>query len=936
VNNVGRFLLLNVPAGEQTINVQLIGYSEGSQTVTVTAGGTATVNFNLREQALSLEGVVVTGTAGQARRREIGNQISSVGSDDIEISAVVQTSDVLQGRTTGIQINNHGGQVGSGSQIRLRGNNSLTQSNNPLIYIDGVRIENNPINADDESGQTPSALDMINPSDIDRIEVVKGPAATTLYGTEASGGVIQIFTKRGSAGAPAWTFTADGTMQRMPFQGPSNDLSSYEGYKANPFHEVDLMLDDLGPDFQPNPYGLNLNDCFSDGPDANTPREPGCPENGSWFRNGLGHAYNLSVRGGGETSTYFVSGRWSDQQGVIDPQGANDYAVRANVSFQPFDGLDVSLNNSYSRRNITWIPNGNNASGLYLNVLRGTAGYTPGNDDSLVLENDLLSELNQWVTSASIGWTPNNSLSHRLNVGMDYTYTDFQDFKPWGFYEDPVGNREDDSTTDRNLTLDYNGSWRTDITESISSSFAWGGQLYEEYNWNLNGFDDTFAGPGEQLLGDGNNPSVFEDRTTVRSGGFFLQEQVGLSDRLFLTGGIRWDGFSTFGEGFGLAAYPKISAAYTISDESFFPTGLVEQLKLRAAWGQSGRAPGAFDATRIYEATSADEQVPAVIIGNLGNADLGPEVSEEIELGFEATAWAGRVSVDFTWYDQTTKDALLGVQEAPSFGTEEATLRNLGATKNWGTETALTVIPFQSDNLEWSVNLGYTTNDSEITDMGPLTDIGGGRRVGLPLRMQYDDILQNPGVVGELPDFERGYIGNLFPTSQLNAGMRFTFNQSLTLDVLGEGQFGMVRPVGQAYQNMRRRVWGPCAAIQDVWYTPNDPATPNNERSEARATLNSTQVAYCVPTESDQGVWSDEADFFRLRSATISYRLPEGLIPGIRNAQISLQGRNLLTFTDYVGLDPEAQDNGFGDSTPNEYYNDSPPRTFILNVTVNF
>ncbi len=247
-----------------------------------------------------------------------------------------------------------------------------------------------------------------------------------------------------------------------------------------------------------------------------------------------------------------------------------------------------------------------------------------------------------------------------------------------------MGDRENDTYNDRNMTFDYSGSWRTDVTGGIASSFSWGGQVYEEYSWRLNGFDSDFAGPGEQLLGDGTDPGINESRLTVRSGGFFLQEQIGFGDRLFITGGVRWDGFSTFGAGFGLAAYPKLAAAYTISDESFFPDIGVDALKLRGAWGRSGRAPGAFDAVKVYEATQADEVVPALIIGNLGNADLGPEISEEIEVGFETSMFDGRASLDFTYFDQTTTDALIGVAEAPSFGTEERTLRNLGETTNSG------------------------------------------------------------------------------------------------------------------------------------------------------------------------------------------------------------------------------------------------------------
>jgi TonB-dependent starch-binding outer membrane protein SusC len=912
VNNVGRFLILNVPAGQHTLNVQLIGYAPGSETVTVTAGGTANITVPLREQALSLDGVIVTGTAGQARRREVGNQISAVGAGDIEVAATTSVSDVLQGRSTGVQINDFGGQVGTGAQIRLRGNNSLTQSNSPLIYVDGVRISTDEIIADDEAGGTPSAFDMLNSNDIERIEIIKGPAATTLYGTQASGGVIQVFTKRGASGAPAWTLRVEQGLSALPHQGPKGEGSDFD----------DLYM--LDPNGEVNPYGLNLNDCFTGGPSAGEPREPGCPASGSWLRNAHMQRYNLSVRGGGETATYFVSGRWARQEGVVEPQGADDYSVRANISFQPFDGIDIGVNNSYSRRNITWIPDGNNAGGFLLNVLRGDAGYTPGNDDSLVLENANNSELNQWVTSASIGWTPNNTLSHRLNFGMDYTFTEFQDMKEWGFYEIPTGERESDAQTFRNLTFDYNGTFRYEVTGSIATNTSWGGQLYEEYDWRLNGFDGLFAGPGDQLVGDGNERDADEQRETLRSGGFFLQEMIGFQDKLFITGGMRWDGFSTFGEGFGLATYPKLSAAYTVSDESFWPSGIVETMKLRAAWGKSGRAPNAFDAERVYEATSADELVPAVTIDNLGNADLGPEISTELEMGFEASTFGGRLSVDFTWYDQSTKDALICLQEAPSLGTEQCTWRNLGETKNWGTETSVQMVPVRTDGVEWALGVGYSTNDSEVVDLGTVEDLGEGRQVGLPLRMQFDDILQNPGQMGVLPEYETGFIGPLFPKELINLSSRVTLDQGLTLDLLVEGQRGHVRPIGAGYQNMRRGEWPTCLPIQAEY------------EANGITNLTSTQIATCVGDYSDQGMWTDAADFFKLRSATLSYRLPEGWVPGTRSAQLQIQGRNLWTSTDYRGLDPEAQDNGFQDDTPNDYYTLGSPRVFIFGVTVSF
>ena len=409
---------------------------------------------------------------------------------------------------------------------------------------------------------------------------------------------------------------------------------------------------------------------------------------------------------------------------------------------------------------------------------------------------------------------------------------------------------------------------------------------------------------------------------------------VGLNDKLFLTAGMRWDGFSTFGEGFGLAAYPKVQAAYTISDEDFFPFDFAETFKLRAAWGESGKAPGAFAAKRIYEAVSADEQVPAVIIANLGNPDLGPEVSSEFEYGVDASFLNGRVSVEFTAYDQTTRDALIGVQEAPSGGTEEATLRNLGEVRNWGTETLVNFIPVRTDDIEWDIGINFSTNDSEITDLGPLENLGTSRQLGLPLWIRWDDIIQNPDEIGALPDYEKGYIGNLFPTETVGLNTRLTLWRSLTIDVVGEGQYGMVRPIGIAFQNVRRRVWpgDGCPAIQQQYYS----LSGSGSSRVATMGLPAADIARCIGPYSDQGMWTDAADFFKIRSASVTYRLPDGIVPGARSAQIGIAGKNLWTRTEYRGLDPEANDNGFGDSTPNEYYNMAPPRILLVNLSLNF
>ena len=951
-NNIGRYLLLNVPAGEQTVTVLSLGFGTTSQTVTVEAGQTVTVDFGLRQQALALEGVVVTGTAGQARRREIGNQVSQVSGADIELAAITSVSDILHGRSTGVQIQDMTGQVGGGAQIRIRGNSSLTAGNDPLIYIDGMRMEASAIHVDDEAGASPMAMDFINPNDIERIEIIKGPAATTLYGTEAAGGVIQIFTKRGSVGAPAWTLSVDQGVRTMPL------LAGFGG-----MNDVDI-----------NPTGYYMNDCsvhraYNSSFNPLFPNQPGgtfvtidsaqagCPESGSWFHDGHMQRYNLSVRGGGETATYFVSGRWDEEEGNIAQQGAGTYGIRANVSFQPLQGLDISMTNSYQRKNITWIPDGNNASGFMLNVVRGEAGYTPRNDDSKVFENDIISNISQYQTTAGISYSPSISWAHRLNVGLDYTVQDFVDWKYWDYYASPEGYRENDHDQDRNLTADYSGSFSYGLFEGLSSVLSFGGQVYEMFNYGLFSDDQRFAGPGEPLIGDGTNQSTGESRLRVRSGGFFLQEQLAWRDRLFVVAGVRYDGFSTFGDGFGLARYPKLSASYILSDESFFPQGLFDQFKLRVAWGQSGKAPGVFAAEKLWAATSSDEQQPAVVLDNFGNSELGPERSTELEWGVELSAFEGRVYAEFTKYDQVTKDALIGVQPAASTGTNNSVLRNLGEVKNWGTETALTVVPVRLDNLEWSLTGQYSTNDSEITDLGPLVDLGSSRTLGWPLWIRYDDRLitcdtndirgadantpipdpcWDPNGMydpNNEPDLGKRFLGRLYPTEMLSINSRMTLWQTLTLDVLGEGQYGFVKNPGYAFQTMRRNqmdnpVWPYCAQYLDVW------------NSGDRRTLTNAQVVECVPKHSDHGVWltkGGKGDFFKIRSATLAWRLPQSWLPAAtQSIQIMLQGKNLLTFSDYIGMDPESADNGPSDQTPYDYYITAPPRIFMLGVTVNF
>lgn len=941
-NNVGRFLLLNVPAGTHTVHVDYIGYGSGEMEVTVAAGQTATADFRLRSEAISLEGVVVTGTAGAARRREIGNSITQINEAAIEAAPISDIGDILQGRAVGATILDTSGQVGAGNTIRLRGNNSVTQGNDPLVYVDGVRIRNSAYPGDPENNQAPSPLNDINPDDIERVEVIKGAAATTLYGTEAAGGVIQIFTKRGAAGAPAWSLSIDQGLNNMGHVGPDEDV---------------------------NPTGLGLNSCATSD-DEFYPADPSCPESGSWMKNGYIQRYNLSVRGGAERMNYFVSTSWGNERGVFntgtDPetgeartdQGQESWSLRGNFSFSPLDELDIRLNSFFSHKNIDWVPDGNNAEGLLLNVFRGGQDYT-NDEDGKVLDMRLNNLVDHFVTGVNLLFNPGAGMTHRLNAGIDWSRATYYEERPWGFFYVPLGSREVDDFVTRKLTLDYAGTWTSDIF-GFASSFSWGGQLYNDFISGINGFGDDFAGPGDKVLESGARTEAFEYNTTVTNGGFFFQEQIGFNDKLFLTGGLRIDGHSAFGDDFGLQPYPKASLAYTISDEEWFPQFGVNQLKLRGAIGESGKAPGTFDAVRTWASVAGDDGKPAVTPDNLGNADLGPERTREIEVGFEGTAWGDRLSFEYTYYDQKTFDALIGVRQLPSAGFVGTQLENVGEVANSGHELFVNATVVANDNFSWDVGGRLATNTSEVVELGGLqsiyvgwrnyvrapiectaelanqADFDGngfigqgctpGEEIRYPLPAFCHDRVQNPDEIAA-PVYEEQCLGPTTPTRTYGLNTSLTIGQRLTFDILGEGQGGHWLSSGTAYQNTRRRVWPLCR---------------DEIAAEAAGNLDqltAKERALCIRGNTRYGMWTQPADFFKIRSASVSYRVPESVLPSsIRGATVRLQGRNLATFTDFQGLDPEAFEDGSRSFAlfRQEYYNLPPIRSFILSVKIDF
>ena len=755
-NASGRYLILNVPAGTHTLRAQLLGYAEMEQTVTVTDGESTIANFALSQQALSLDEVVVTGTAGQARRREVGNTISQVKVDDI-VEASGNIGEMLQARVSGARIQFGSGNSGSGADIRLRGNTSTSLSNQPLIYIDGMRAKSEPTSTQNGAEDPYSPLNDINPDDIESIEIVKGPAATTLYGSEAAAGVIQIFTKRGGQGtAPIWTAeTQQGWSYFRPF-----------GTDEVPY----LWLDQV-------------------------------------FRNGPRQRYSLSVRGGTGDVGYFVSGSYNDYVGAVETDGEKKVTVRANTSFRPFEDLSIQFNSTFAQTDLTQAQMGNSVTSIMMSAIRGPKNYMAGRRDQETLRLLLNGEtyentITRATTGITLNYTPGSDFTHRLTVGYDYSQDDHfnsQDYCwlcPIGInsnFSDYIRDGEARRGMAQNgiWSIDYVGTLGAQLTDNIRSTLSFGMQGVQNELETSETVGRGFPGPGDFTLSSAAIRQQFtQNRLRTISGGFFLQDMLALSDKYFLTVGARIDGNSAFGEALGFQVYPKVSASYVLSDEGFWPESM-GQMKLRAAYGLAGRAPGAFDKVRTWDPVGFGTTGQAFYPQNRGNNELGPEQTTEYEFGFDGGFLGGRVSTEVTYYHQTTKNALFSVTSPQTTGNWNQQLENVGEFENVGLEVMVNATVLNSSTLRWDVGAGLSTNRSEVLDLGGAARFAVGEEgwviEGQPVPVIYSRRIMNGNALAD-PIFSNGdtIYGPANPTKQFSFSTGFTLPGEIRLSARGE------------------------------------------------------------------------------------------------------------------------------------------------------
>ncbi len=924
----GRYLIVNVPVGTHELSVERIGLASATQQVTVTTGGTTVADFQLEQQVLGLDEIVVTGTAGQARRREVGNSIVQMNVTDI-VEPLQSTYALLQGRAAGVSVISSSGIIGDNTKVRIRGNVSAALANDPLIYIDGVRVQSGPyqpmesINWGAQYGVsiTPAPLDDINPDDIERIEIIKGAAATTLYGTEAAAGVIQIFTKQGRTGAPQWSASSEIGVTTPNIHGTTHTL---RGTPTNSFPEWDGGA--CWPQCFTSRLGGSAHYLYLD----------------HWMRDAaLQQKYGMSVRGSAGDVAYFIAGSWEDDEDVFVTAGQKVYGLRSNFQAALSSSFNFDFNASWNSRDIRNIGCGDNLFGVcarssYGGIIRQEAEEL----DPLVYDPEYFTQIDRFITGGTLRFQPTSNFSSRFTMGYDRAMNQGRNGVPYQFGPHPRGFNSIQEQINELLTLDFVTTYNLDLGSDFNTDISAGFQRIDENRQTIIGETDGFPGPGETTLSSGATSQAQEDRSRVITGGVFGQALFKLQDKYFLTAGVRADGNSAFGQDFGWQVYPKVSGSYIISDEDGFPESL-GVLKLRGAWGTAGRAPGAFDAVRTWASTSWGGQ-SSFAPDNLGNPLLGPERTAEWEVGFESSTFNDRLWVDFTYYNQLTADALVWVSTPPSQGDWTSQLENIGELKNKGMELSISGILIQG--REWTVDAGgdISTNYSEVISLGRASSsssivegeafrVQRGYKVLNPYEVA-DPIFFNDGPSGQGPveDRDYHYFGPNQPELMITPRVTVEMPRGMVLTVRGEYNGGLWGEDGASR-------WAMIEGNQE--YPMCWDAYPLIDAGRIDELL-AIEKARCLTGSKyfQHRAFIYPRDFFKLREVSLS--VPLGfLFSGASSSSLTLSGRNLTRWVkdEHYAYDPETGGWVPGwSSLPNAWQRPAPPKVFTAALSVTF
>ncbi len=918
VTGEGGNFALSIPqdnvADSLTLVFSYVGYQNNVLTLPRNASSES-FTVLLKEDPIRLNEVVVSGQGIDMEKRRLSTDVVTVTEEEIERVPAQRIDQILQSKLPNAQIRQANGQPGTASIVRSRGVVSAFVNSTPIVYVDGVRVDNLNtapnlglvLTGNRHQGAATSALADIPVENIERIEFINGGAATTLYGSDAANGVIQIITKKGGTGRTNVNVGVD-----FGATTPTNDFLFFD-------RTADLL-----------------------------------------FESGLHQKYNLGINGGNDQFGYSFSGSFLDDDGFrIHNQNENKRVdIRTGLTAQLADDFTYRSSFGYNRNNFSRVRNGNAGgyTGLWYTESGSSLFVGPGfnpnldelSDEDFAAMTEFVSRaeelqnndtrVNRFQTSQIFEYTPLQNLIFRATAGIDYRVQ-----RETGIETNEYLNHVDDvepenATFDRGsiqnfdrkflgVTFELNGRYEATIGE-FSFISTLGGQFFrnEDQQIEYTGID---VRDGAATIAQAATRQSNEFFSEVVNYGVYFQENVGFKNRYFLEFGVRGDGNSAFGDNIGVQYYPKVGGSYIVSAEPFFrdlfDNNTLSFLKLRGNYGVAGNFPRPFANERTIDFTGFQGS-QAALFGQPGNEDLEPEKTYTYEVGAELGFFDNRVSMSANYYNAETRDALFPVPLAPSNGEAEEVLQNIGTIENKGWELAATFIPVQTKNWGVQLQASFNTLDNQVVDAGgvPPFNINGfsARTIqtvveeGFPVGYLRGNlgVFENGLMVETIP---QSFLGNTLPDNFGSMSLNVRF-KDLTLYTSADYQTGAF---AHSFERQFRFLYGA-----------NDEGIPQAE-IDANGTGNWLNFT---------NRFVEETDFFKFRNMGVRYELPESLMG--RFAKGISVGFNVINPVNFASssFDPEATQTGGAQGQNSAttggiaYASESAPRQFIGSVKFRF
>jgi len=976
----GRFLIINVPVGQYVLRAQLLGFGTQTQVVDVTGGGATVVDLRLEPQAISLSEIVVTGVAGATQRTKLPFDVAQIRVADLPVPSVNAAQAIL-GKVAGVQVVSNSGRPGTAPSILLRGVTSLDASGrnqDPLYIVDGVILGSSMVDLD--------ALDIMS------IEIVKGAAAASLYGSRAGNGVIQIRTKRGAEIADdqvRYTIRTEYGRSQLPTPSP---------LILTEVHEFGLTAD--GSQFlDSDGTGCNWIECSSPvlagqkagGGVANewntyqVNKWPGqtFDQVERFFTNGDFLQNNISIAGRSGRTNFHVSASNMQQEGILRYEsGFRRTNFRVNVDQAVKDNLTIQTSVFYSRSKQ------GTEEGQLFDLTRVPAGVDllaadPDFPDEMVIAinptdvetpNPLYELKNvdrdgyrsRFLGAATARYSPTEWLKIDGNVSFDRSDRDNQSFWPKGY-------RTAEPSSLRNDGRLYKfGSKNEAINASMTASTVWNvtdqirnntsvRYLYEQEDYesfNATGYEFAVGNVPtlDNTIEQENSESYLE---TIRADGYFVITNFDMYDKYIIDALIRNDGSSLFGEDERRQWYYRLGGAWRMSQEDFFNVDFIDELKFRYSIGTAGGRPR-FSAQYETYSVSGGRISPVT----LGNKDLKPEFSTEHEAGFDMSLFNFKAMLSMTYAQTTTQDQILPVPQ-PAFTGFSTQWRNAGTIESTSWEATLDLRLVERADLTWSTKLLFDATTSEITALSvpPFPyGVGGqgldnasfyareGEEVGtfygvqaatscshLPSGTSCDGFavnddgflvwigqggsFDNPqwgtdaplAIGGKTPKWGTPFAGYCVDRSTgeetlfCNLGNTipdYNVGFSTTLTYKGLSVYGLLSHSSGFDVFNRGLQWGSFKRMTGIF---DQTGVPEAEQKP----IGYYDAWYAVSGLGNSSIFVEDGSFTKIREVSLSYRVPADMlsrIPGLRafdGIGLNLAGRNLYTWHDYRGYDPE-------------------------------